>query len=124
MTTFRAQIKNVVAGDDLTVLRTVQNIPAGQLLATAYFTLKVAGTDADPGLFQKIITPTPGVPGQITDTGASGTGTIQFELADTDTILCVPEQSYYYDIQVVTDAGKKYTVEVGTARFKQGVTAT
>jgi hypothetical protein len=75
MATLNGIITGNVAGDDIDVTRSVTGVPATQTLALAWMTFKTNVTDADPGLLQKAIT-TASVAGtgQITDTGASGTG--------------------------------------------------
>lgn len=107
-------ITGYVAGDDIDVTRTVPGIPATQTLSLAWMTFKTNVTDADPGLLQKAITPSAsaGV-GQITDTGASGTGTLLFQLTAANTLALASGVNLHYDIKVKTSAGKVYTVEQG-----------
>lgn len=114
MATFNASIPGIVAGDDLDVTRTVTAVPSGQTLTEAWLTLKSKITDADPGLLQKVITPTsaPGI-GQITNTGASGSGAVLFQLTGADTLALPTGTPVLYDIKVKTSAGKIYTVEQG-----------
>jgi hypothetical protein len=114
-----AEIKDIVSGDDIEIRRTVLDVPSGQVLSKAWFTLKNKITDADTAaLFQKVITAanTVGV-GQIEDDGASDQiAVLRFDLTDVDTKLLTGGKIYYYDIQVLTDAGKIYTPEAG--KFK------
>lgn len=116
MSIFNGSIVAMVAGDDLDVKRTVTGVPATQTLAKAWLTFKPQSAlgEPDPGLLQKAITPTsvPGV-GQITDTGASGTGSLLFQLTGVDT-LALPIGATPYDVKVLTSAGKIYTVEQGS----------
>lgn len=114
MSSLTGIITGIVAGDDVDVTRTVTAVPATQTITLAWFTLKTAVGDVDPGLLQKAITSAAvaGV-GQITDAGASGTGTLLFQLTGANT-LALPVGSFvYYDIKVKTSAGKIYTVEQG-----------
>ena len=123
MANLAAAIVDVVEGDDYEIARTIDAVPAGDTLATAWLTMKAAITDADPGLFQKQIT-TANVAGtgQITNTGAGGTGALRFDLTPADTALPTPGTPAVYDIQVRTTAGKIYTVEIGAFTTVQGVT--
>jgi hypothetical protein len=114
MTSFNQSIAGVVAGDDIDVPCTIKGVPAGQTLVEAWLTLKAKVSDADPGLLQKVITPVAvaGV-GQITDTGASGTGLLFFQLTQSDTLSLPTATRVPYDIKVKTSAGKIYTAEQG-----------
>lgn len=107
-------ITGIVAGDDLDVIRSVPGVPATQTLTKAWLTLKTNVGDADPGLLQKAITSSlvSGV-GQITDTGALGTGAILFQLTGANTLALPVGTNIYYDIKVLTSASKIYTVEQG-----------
>jgi hypothetical protein len=80
-------------------------------------------TDADPGLVQKAITSgaVAGV-GQITDTGASGTAVLLFQLTNVNTLALAVGTKIYYDIKLLTSAGKIYTAEQGTYRGSPRVT--
>ena len=114
MSIFNGSIVAVVAGDDLDVKRTVTAVPATQTLTKAWLTLKAKVTDADPGLLQKTILPgAVAGQGQITDTGASGTGQLLFQLTIADTLALPVGVDTRYDIKVLTSAGKVYTVEQG-----------
>lgn len=115
MSVLTASISGIVAGDDLDVQRTVTNIPSGQTLTKAWLTFQPVAGGADPGTLQKAITPSAvaGV-GQITDTGASGTGVLLFQLTGADTlVLPIGGAGIAYDIKVLTSANKIYTVEQG-----------
>jgi hypothetical protein len=107
-------ISAVVAGDDLDITRTVTGVPATQTLSKAWLTFKSLISDADPGLLQKVITSSLVVgQGQITDTGASGTGALLFQLSGANTLTLPIAVDTRYDIKVLTSAGKIYTVEQG-----------
>jgi hypothetical protein len=112
---YNVTISGFVVGDDLDIIRTVTNIPSGQLIDKSWFTVKIRYTDTDArAVFQKIITtalePTQG---HITDTGVTGVGGVLFVLNGVDTILLRPDAEYFYDIQIKTDADKIYTPESG-----------
>ena len=124
MPTLDARIDDVVAGDDLEITRTITSVPDGATLTDAWITVKEHPDDADASaIIQKAITSSdvPGT-GQITDTGADGTGAVRFDLADTDTALIIPGRDYFWDIQVKTSGGAIYTPTAGKIRTRQGTT--
>lgn len=101
-------------GDDATIERIVEDLPAGLVLADAWLTFKVNKTDADPGLLQLRIDTGLTAQGQIVDTGAvDGVGRIRFFLTPAQTILLAA--AVYYDIQVALNSGGTYTYEMGRA---------
>ena len=116
MPTLDSEIKNFVSGDDLDVIRTIGNLPVGQTIAKAWFTVKTKKLDTTP-LFQKIIT-TVNVLGQghITDIGGDEIGAVRFELTAADTKLLVNKKVFFFDIQIRTSAGKVFTPELGRIR--------
>lgn len=120
-----AKITGFIGGNDITVRRTVTHIPATLTIAKCWLTIKAKDTDADPGLVQKAITDVLSADGQITDTGADGTGTVVFLLkpADTGTALTAGK-TYVYDIKMKFNDATIATLEKGTVEFEQGVTTT
>ncbi len=119
----RAKIEDVVAGDALTVRRTINRseskLASGATITKAWLTIKDSFDDDDPGLVQKVITTTdvPGT-GQIEDDGTGDTDPIvRFDLSGDDTILLTDAEQVtaglptekYFDIQVLTSAGGPYT---------------
>lgn len=116
MPTLNSEIKNIVAGDTLDVLRTVGNLPAGQTLVKAWFTVKRRTTDTT-NIFQKVITTSVVVgEGHITDIGSSGVASIRFDLQPADTVLLALRRVYFFDIQVKTSLGSIFTPELGRIR--------
>jgi hypothetical protein len=114
MSVLNGSIRDVVAGDALDVRRTVTDIPAGQTLAKAWLTFKSDLAAADNSLLQKVIVPGAVVgQGQITDTGADGTGEVLFQLSNAETLALPIGVRTAYDIKVLTSAGKIYTPEQG-----------
>jgi hypothetical protein len=104
----------IVAGDDVDVRRTVTDIPAGQTLVKAWLTFKSSLSAGDASLLQKIILPGAVVgQGQITDTGADGTGEVLFQLSNADTLGLPIGNRLLYSIKVLTSANKIYTPEQG-----------
>lgn len=125
MPTLDARIDNVVAGDDLEITRTITSVPSGATLTDAWLTVKEHPDDADSAAIidKQITSADVAGTGQITDTGADGTGAVRFDLKDTDTALLVPGRDYYWDIQVKTSAAAIYTPTVGKIRTVQGRTS-
>jgi len=116
-------ITNLVPGDDLDVTRTITGVPATTTLAQAWLYVKRLATDPDnQAVFFKSITSAAvaGV-GQITDTGADGTGALLFQIAAADSALLSPQVPCAYGIQVKLSSGKEYTVETGTIVADRGV---
>lgn len=123
MPTIGTAITAVFEGQDYEIARTITSVPAGDTLAKAWLTMKTLITNADPGLFQKEITSSNVAgTGQITDTGADGTGAVRFDLEPADTALPTPGVAVVYDIKVLTTAGKIYYGEKGTFTTEQRVT--
>ncbi len=120
MPTLNSEIKEFVAGDDLDVIRTIGNLPAGQTIAKAWFTVKTEANlllDDTNIVFQKIITPANVLgEGQVTDIGISGIGAVIFELTDVDTAKLTAKTVFFFDIQVLTSAEKLFTPELGRIR--------
>jgi len=113
-------IQNIVQGDDITITRTIDTLPAS--ITKCWFTVKPAKSSVNDttAIFQKVITTAsvPGV-GAITDDGTTdGVAAVRFELVNADTVLLENETAYYYDIQVLTSTGKIYTPEIGQIKLK------
>lgn len=124
MPTLDSVIDTFVVGDDLKVDRTITNIPTGDTIAKAWFTVKRSEAAADvDAIFQKSIsTAYVQNQGQITNAGASGTGALFFELNAAATVLMTGDKAYYFDIQVKTVNGALYTPEKGTITGRKQVT--
>lgn len=116
MANYNGSITDFIRGDTLTVERTITLIPSGELLATAWFTIKRKYTDNDVNaVLQKVITSVDtATVGWIDDTGADGTGHILFYLTAANTALLNAFSEYKYDIQVKLSGGAIYTPESGT----------
>lgn len=121
MPNLAAIIDGFVKGDDLDIIRTISNIPATQIIDDAFLTVR--STNLNTVIFKKHITAVdvPGT-GQITDTGGDGEGAVKFQLTNADTVLLVVGTLFPYDIEIITDAGKRYTPEVGTISASLEVT--
>ncbi len=120
-------ISGVVQGDTFYVTRDpVTEIDPADPIASASFTVKYIEddtTDDTQAVFQKSITTTGTISGQVTDDGtADGEGALYFRLAPADTALLFPEVIYRYDIQLTTVSGDVFTPEVGTFQVVCDVT--
>jgi len=123
MTSFSSTITDFVAGDALDVNRTVTDIPTGRTLTKAWLTFKRNRYQSDSdALLQKTITPSQTSSGQITDTGSSGTGQVTFQLSSAETLALPIEVDTPYEIKVLTDANKPYTLEQGVYRATRRIT--
>ncbi len=125
--TFNAKLKDIVAGDDVSLRRTVDRaltgLEAGVTITKAWFTAKAALADADPGLVQKSITTTnvPGT-GQIENDGTGDVNPIvRFDLVPADT-LAIGTTKRFFDVKVRTSGGLVHRVELGETIFKGEVT--
>lgn len=107
MPDFHDRITDFCVGDDLDLRFKVTKIPSGQTVAEAWCTVKEDPDDADENaVFQKHITTVndEGI-GQIEDAGAAGTATLRFDWRKAETILFVPNEVYYHDIQIKLSGG-------------------
>lgn len=130
MPNFNGKISGFVVGDDLEVYRTITNVPTGETVIKAWFTVKINQDDTDAAaLFQKVITDVIDfTQGEIADAGALGTAILRFFLTADDTAtLGNPTRaidSFFYDIQVKTVSDRIYTPETGKITPKPQVTFT
>ncbi len=120
MSNLKLAIIDGIKNDHKDVELTIKNIPSGQTLIKAWLTVV---DDAEVVLLATDISPTLTAFGQITDTGADGTGVIVFLLTPAQTSL-FSNIVRYYDVQVKLDPSNKVTtVEKGEVRFDTGHTA-
>lgn len=106
-------IRDFASGADLTIERTVTDIPAGESLVAARLIVKAKSSDSDDlHLLEKSITevPQPGV-GLIVNDGA--TALLTFTLLSADTIQLMTGRAYYYYVAVKTSAGLAQELERG-----------
>lgn len=113
-------IGEIVVGDDVSIRRTIgfaaSGFATGITIVEAWLTVKLDAADADPGLFQKIITTTdvPGT-GEIENDGTGDVDmVVRFDLVPADTVLIGAVLIRQFDIQVLTSGGQIYTPERGT----------
>lgn len=122
-----SQVRGIVAGDDISLRRTIgftaTGFETGVTIDEAWLTIKTAEADADPGLVQKIITTTD-VPGT-GEIETDGTGdvdmVVRFDLEPADTVL-IGSVLRFFDIQVKTAGGLIYTPEKGRITTTSQVT--
>lgn len=115
MTITNGSINDFVSGDDLEIERTIQSIPTGITLDTAWFMVKRRFEDADAdALISKTITTINTVNvGWIEDTGADGTGLLRFYITQNETALLTPLSEYQYSIKIKLSNDKVNTPERG-----------
>lgn len=89
---------------------TVPDVPSGLTMTKAYLMVKNNWTDADNSAIVSLsITSSPTASGQITDTGADGTGTLEFVIGATalDAITDL-SKTYYTAVKVILSNGSAY----------------
>lgn len=132
MPNFNAEISGFAVGDYITVRRTINrtssNLPTGETITQAWFTVKENITDADgSAIVQKVITTVddPGNNGHIEEDGGSGAGTadpvLRFDFLSADT-EAIDTNHRWYDIQVKTSTNAIYTGEKGEIWGEDDVT--
>jgi uncharacterized protein len=116
---YELSIITITVGDDFGATRTMNDIPNGQALAQATWTVKRLEDFAAPGdataVWQKTIT-TADVAntGQIEDSGAiTRVARLRWDGTYLESLLLIPGREYVYDMQVVSTAGKQFTMERG-----------
>lgn len=113
-----AVIEQMIRGNDLDVIRTINGIPAGQTITDAWLTVQAPGGLSQ--LFEKHITSTlVAGQGQIEDTGSGDTiGLVRFEVTAANSLLMTGGTADApidnpYAIQVKTSGGKIEECEQG-----------
>jgi hypothetical protein len=120
-------IEGFVLGDALQVQRTITEIPAGETIDFAWFTVKL-DLDDDPtdgaAKLQKEITSAPSTDGQITDPGSGDprTATVLFNVLPDDTKAWAHLKPYQFDVQVKLSGGALSTPFRGRMAGHKGVT--
>lgn len=125
-------IKGLITASDVQVNFTESNLPSGQTASKAYLTVKQHKLDLDSAaIFQKVITTTQVTgQGQITN---DGTGDVPvtgyFELTNANTALLAPffsetdkYMAFYFDIKIITSAGKATPSVEGLILAEKGIT--
>lgn len=109
-------ISNFSCGADLTISRTMTDLPSGLHLNLARLVIKRDLGDAlSDALVNKLVSVTLTVDGQITDPGTvSRVGAVTFYLSETDTTTLVEPK--WFEIQCTTSDSKLYTSHRGVIR--------
>jgi len=108
-------IRNVTHGDSFQVIRTVSNIPDGETVSMAWFTLKLLASRPDyQAAMQKTITTDDVIgTGAVVNSSPVGSVDLRFDISGTDWDDVVPGQLYLFDIQLKTTGGGLYTCDRG-----------
>lgn len=107
-------IDDIMAGANKGIRRLIRGVDEGLTVTHAWLTVKdnITKTDAQ-ALFQKSITSSGTVAGEILENGSDGTADIIFYLYPADTIKLNPKKYYPYDIMVQVSDGSFYPVDEG-----------
>lgn len=111
-------------GSSLSYDATVTSVPAGTTLAKAILMVKESFSDADEdALITKTIYPGATLSGQITDTGADGTGQLVFVIDNDDVDALDTGRLYISGVKVILDNDFAYDVDELTVpvRVRQAV---
>lgn len=126
MPPFNQIIQGFAQGDDLTIRRTINNLPSGQTIVEAWLTVKLdpkREPDVDAIIGPKSITTVLSGSGQVTDDGATdGVGEVEFFVLRAETVLMIAGERYTWDIQIEPSASNIYTAGGGKIVAKQQVT--
>ena len=124
MTAYNRDLQSIVRGDTKKIERTFTNLPSGITVYQAWLTVKVDPADADPGLFQILITPTATSAGRIVDTTTTdGQISLYFNISGAQSNSAALGVRYCYDIQIADNiTNNRYTLTMGTVTFVDGVT--
>lgn len=109
-------ITDFAAGDDLEIQRTIDSIPSGTSLDTAWFMVKrkYSDPDADALITKTITSAIASGEGVINDNGINdGMGQLSFYLSTTETGLLTPLSEYPFTIKLKLNNGKVGTPEGG-----------
>lgn len=115
MTIADGRIDDFVAGDDLEIERSINSIPEGISIDTAWFMVKRKFTDSDAAaIISKTITASNlANVGWVEDVGTDGDGLIRFYLTQAETAILTAFSEYQYSIKIKLDNGKVNTPERG-----------
>lgn len=116
MTRTNSRIDGFSVYDGLLVIRTIPGLPDATTITKAWLMVKRRKSDADvDAVISKEITSVLSASiGQITDTGADGTGQLEFRINHTDSDNLTAGQAYYYAIKILLSTGRPETIETGT----------
>lgn len=122
----RGPKESFTRGDDHDVIRRIGDIPSGQGLLEAWFTVKQDLSAADPGVLQKHINFIPGPDGLMfleTSAGGRQITVVKFILTPAETLsFTAGADNYYWDFQLRSTAGHIGTRERGMLEVIEQVT--
>ena len=98
MPNYEGIITNFAVGDSIDIVRTITNVPSGQLIQSALFTVK-----ALEGLTDSLLCVS----------GSINANTVTFALQGADTTQLYPVYPLPYWIEITTTANRTYTPEKG-----------
>lgn len=116
---YESNTLTITIGDDFSVRRFVNDIPNGQAVAQATWTVKPLTAFYTTGdataVWQKTINQTDNPnAGQLEDSGGvSRQASLRWDGTNLESSLLTPGFEYVYDMSIVSTAGKKFTMERG-----------
>lgn len=114
MSDFKGKINEIIVGDDYDVVRTISDLPSGETVSEAWFTVKENHWDTTTIVDVHITTTYSAQYGGITDTGSGDAeAEMIFHLRGGVTDNFSPYFKYIYSIRVKTPSGKYYSPELG-----------
>lgn len=114
--TDRTSLRDAVIGNSYQIERTVEDVPDGETVDAAWFTLKRRDTDSDANavLSKAITTADVLTTGTIINASpTSGSAILQFNIGPDDWTAVDGQALYLYDIKLRTSGGAVYTFEFG-----------
>lgn len=106
-------IDDFTIGDTYKLSRTIEQVPDGQLITDAYWTVKAAATDTDAeAMFALHITSESSTSGQVTNYDDES-AQLEFIALPEDSVMMDGVETYLYDIHITLDSGEKYALEIG-----------
>jgi hypothetical protein len=106
-------IDDFTIGDTYKLSRTVENVPGGQLITEAFWTVKKDETDSDSdAAFLLSINPEGSTSGAVNNYD-DGTASLDFIALPSDSLMMDGNETYSYDIHITFDSGEKYALEIG-----------
>lgn len=125
--TVRTSLRDAVIGNSYQIERTVSDVPEGETVDAAWFTLKRRATDSDANAaIQKTITTADVLEAGviINDSPGAGTAILQFNIGPDDWADVLPQTLHEYDIKLRTSGGAVYTFEFGDFAAEGQITGT
>lgn len=114
MSDFKAKINEIIVGDDYDVVRAVSELPDGETVSEAWFTVKENHWDEAVVAEVHITTSYSPLYGGVTDTGSGDMeAEMIFHLHGGLTDNFSPYFKYIYSIRIKTPSGKYYSPEIG-----------